>query len=400
MKIGIMVSGQKPQAGGGWTFEDDILEAFFRLRSQARHDFHLVGYAPERPPHLAATGLPWLSLDRPGNERRWQKWEKLRGELKIGRKRPPRLDYFAYPAVRDNPPDLIYYPTPQVRPIADIPYITTVWDLEHRLQPYFPEVSLHGEFESRERRYREVLPRATYILALGRRGRDQVINLYNIPPDRVRIQSLPTPGFALREGAKASGPKSLQHLGIIGDFLFYPAQFWAHKNHACLLHALAMLRDEHGFQPKLVLTGSDKGNRAHVENLVRKLKLQAQVVFPGFVAREDLIALYRQALALVFPTFFGPENLPSLEAMALGCPVIASNIPGHDDQLGDAAILADPVRPEEWRDAILHLRDNANARETKISAGRERAKRYTADHYISDLFRLFDEFAAIRRCWP
>jgi glycosyltransferase involved in cell wall biosynthesis len=400
MKIGITVSSQKPQAGGGYTFEDDILEAFFRLRPQAEHEFYLLGYGAERPAHLDATGLPWLSLHRRSDERRREKWERLRRRLKIGPKPASRLDYETFPGVQGLPPDLIYYPTPLVRPIADIPYITTVWDLEHRLQPFFPEVSLHGEFESRERRYREVLSRATYILALGERGREQVIDLYNIPPDRVRIQSLPTPAFALREGATPAAPKSRQHLGIVGNYLFYPAQFWAHKNHACLLLMLEILRDKYQYQPQLVLTGSDKGNRAHVEAMVRKLKLESQVIFPGFVSREDLVALYRQALALVFPTFFGPENLPSLEAFALGCPVITSNIPGHDDQLGDAAILVDPLRPEEWCEAVLRLRDDTKLRQSLIAAGRERAQLYTADHYVGDLFRLFDEFAAVRRCWP
>lgn len=403
MKIAIMVSSQRPQAGGGFTFEDDILEAFFRLRSQSNHQFSLLGYAPQRPPQLDATGLPWLSLHRPGDERRWQKWEALRlqlnTKLRLTRKRPPRPDYTAFPGLRHQPPDLLCYLTPLVRPIADIPYVTTVWDLEHRVQPYFPEVSLHGEFESRERRYRDVLPRASFILALGTRGRQQVIDLYGIPAQRVRIQSLPTPGFALREGATAVAPRSLQHLGIIGDYLFYPAQFWAHKNHACLLLMLAKLRDQHGYTPKLVLTGSDKGNKAHVEEMVRQLELQSQVVFPGFVSREDLTTLYRQALALVFPSFFGPENLPSLEAFALGCPVVASDIPGHDEQLGDAALLANPLQPDEWCDAVLRLRDDPAGRQMLVKRGRERALRYTADHYVTDLFRLFDEFAAIRRCW-
>ncbi len=51
-------------------------------------------------------------------------------------------------------------------------------------------------------------------------------------------------------------------------------------------------------------------------------------------------------------TFFGPENLPPLEAFALKCPVIASNVSGSEEQLGDAAILVNPVNPEEIAQAI------------------------------------------------
>ena len=58
--------------------------------------------------------------------------------------------------------------------------------------------------------------------------------------------------------------------------------------------------------------------------------------------RPELIALYRHALALTFVSYFGPDNLPPLEAFALGCPVITSAIEGVDEQLGNAALYVNP----------------------------------------------------------
>src|SRR5256885_13294906 len=59
-----------------------------------------------------------------------------------------------------------------------------------------------------------------------------------------------------------------------------------------------------------------------------------QVEIRDFAARDEVLALYRTAAALVFPTFFGPDNLPPLEAFAAGCPVLASRVEGADEQLG------------------------------------------------------------------
>jgi glycosyltransferase involved in cell wall biosynthesis len=402
MKIGIMVSSQSPQIGGGFTFEEDILASFLRLHARSPHQFFLVGYPAVAPEALASTGLTWLTLHRPRAERWREKWRKLGLRIagKKARHASPQPDYERYPALRTAPPDLIIYLTPLVRPVADIPYVTVVWDLMHRITPFFPEVARGGEWESRERRYREILPRAACTIALNPRGREEIVSFYGVDSARIRVLQLPTPSFALREGATAGAPRALEHLGVRGEYLFYPAQFWAHKNHACLLRALKLLAERHDFRPQLVLSGSDKGNRTHVERMMRELGLAEQVVFAGFVSREDLLALYRHAFALLFPSYFGPENLPPLEAMALGCPVIASNIPGHDLQLGAAAMLADPTRPEEWAEAVWRLRQDPAARAAQIERGRTRAAAYTADDYVTDLLKLADDLAAYRVNWP
>ena len=245
-----------------------------------------------------------------------------------------------------------------------------------------------------------MLGRAAYVIATNNRGREEIIHYFALEQERVRAFPLPTPSFALEEGATETRAKSVMHLGIKGDYFFYPAQFWAHKNHACLLHALKILGEKHGQKPQLVFTGSDKGNRSYIKSMAGELGVANQVVWPGFVPREDLVTLYRQAIGLLFPTFFGPENLPPLEAFALGCPVIASQIPGHDEQLGDAAILADLTNAEAWADAMNVLMIHPQERETQIQRGRERAKRYTPDHFARDIFKLMDEFSAYRRCWP
>ena len=80
--------------------------------------------------------------------------------------------------------------------------------------------------------------------------------------------------------------------------------------------------------------------------------------------------------------------------------MIASAIPGHREQLGDAALLVDPTQPELWAQSILRLRGDDVLRQAQIAKGKARALRYTADDFVCDLFRIFHEFDAYRRCWP
>ena len=93
--------------------------------------------------------------------------------------------------------------------------------------------------------------------------------------------------------------------------------------------------------PDIVFVGADKGTQKHVMAEAEALGVARRVHTLGFVDRERLVALYQHAEALIYPSLFGPDNLPPLEAMALGCPVIAARVDGADEQIGDAGILVD-----------------------------------------------------------
>ena len=97
---------------------------------------------------------------------------------------------------------------------------------------------------------------------------------------------------------------------------------------------------------KLLFTGSDKGNKEYIKQVVANLGLEKQVLMAGFVTDEEIYSFYKNALALVMPTFLGPSNMPLLEAETLGCPVICTDLPGHREMLGDNAFYVLPTDPE------------------------------------------------------
>jgi glycosyltransferase involved in cell wall biosynthesis len=119
----------------------------------------------------------------------------------------------------------------------------------------------------------------------------------------------------------------------------------------------------------------------------------------GFVPRHDLILLYRYAAALTFVSFFGPDNLPPLEAFASGCPVIAADVPGAAEQLGDAVLRVNPKSPEQMAKAIYTLHQDDVLRRALIQRGFVRAKQWTGTDYVKSVFDILDDLAAVRRCW-
>ena len=93
------------------------------------------------------------------------------------------------------------------------------------------------------------------------------------------------------------------------------------------------------------------------------------------------------------------RGLPPLEAFGLGCPVIAADVPGASEQLGDAAIRVNPANDLEIAQALKSLFHDKVKREELIRRGKERARRFTGRDFAKGLFDLLDEFEPVRRSW-
>ena len=112
-----------------------------------------------------------------------------------------------------------------------------------------------------------------------------------------------------------------------------------------------------------------------------------------------MIELYRQSIALVMPSYFGPTNLPPLEAFQLGTPVLYPNKPGLKEQVGNAALLMDLKDPNSM---ALHLKDlieNKQLRNQLINAGYERLKYLNSYDRVAILKDIIDNFRWKLFCW-
>jgi glycosyltransferase involved in cell wall biosynthesis len=395
MNVGVFLGDLTPEVGGGYTLQAEIFHSLVELAGKSKHTFVIfcnsrrtaemkaniksnrikVALCPS--PNLAERALSRALLEFTALRKLWR--------------RPSRLERIAHKAGVE-----FMWFVGSTTAYVDLPCLRMVLDLQHRLQPWFPEVS--GSWDEREVYFKRSLQCASVIITGTKAGQEEIERFYQVPPERIKILPHPTPGFALKAHL-GDGKNVLDKYGIPKGYLFYPAQFWSHKNHANLLLSVQRLRDEYKLTLPVVFVGSDKGNEKYVRQLADKLGLSMQVHFLGFVPLEGLVSLYRNALALTYVTFFGPENLPPLEAFALGCPVVASKVAGAQEQLGEAALLVDPRSPEQIALAIKSIYDNLELRRTLVQRGFERASKWTGVDFIKGVFSILDEFEPLRRCW-
>lgn len=264
--------------------------------------------------------------------------------------------------------------------------IGTVHDLMHRYESRFPEVSEGRLFCKRERNFAGICRWSAGVLVDSDVGREQLIESYAIKHEKVHVLPYVAPDY-VREAPPDIDIRA--KFALPDKFFFYPAQFWEHKNHALIVRAVARLGEEIG-DLAFVLAGGRKNAYDAFVRKVNKHALGERFHVLGYVDEPDLTLLYRAARALVMPTFFGPTNIPPLEAFALGCPVAVSRVYGMPGQVGDAAILFDPCDLDELTDVLRRLWCDDDLCDLLRRRGLQRAQEWGPIQFGSALREILD----------
>jgi glycosyltransferase involved in cell wall biosynthesis len=223
--------------------------------------------------------------------------------------------------------------------------------------------------------YPQYLRRASLILAVSERGRQDIIERLQINPDNIKTVHLAAdPVFQLVKDedflARIRNTYRLPKHYLLFVGLIYPG-----KNVGRLFKAFARARKE--LDVNLVIAGGYRWKYKSDLQLISKLGLARNVLFPGHVPHEDLVAFYNLAEAVVFPSFY--ESFPAipLEAMACGCPVVTSPTGGTPEAAGDAALYVDPNDESGLSEAILRIATEPKLRSELREKGFQNVKRFS-----------------------
>ena len=288
--------------------------------------------------------------------------------------------------------DLLFCPLLVLEPIASpIPSAVMVPDLQHE---YFPEFFSEEILEWRRERYGPTLEKADAIFTLSEDAKRSIVECFEVSPDKVVVVHLDVdPEF--REPGSADARKAFDELELPSEYLYYPANFWPHKNHEILIEALALLR---ATQPDLhlVLTGAASTGEDRVRARVADLGLESRVRFLGYQDRHLLPEIYRHATAAVLPSLFEGFGIPILEAFHCGTPVVASRSGSCPEVAGDGALLVDASDAEDLAAGIRRVLSDDELRSSIVEKGRARASEFSWQSAVDLTLRTFDRIVPER----
>ena len=289
---------------------------------------------------------------------------------------------FVYRAFCKAQADLVICPSQDALSYEiKLPTISTIHDLMHRYEPDFPESSEKKEFRRRERNYRRMCRFSKVILVDSELGQRQVVESYgDVLNAKLMVLPYLPPPYVLNHNPATDFSYVRDKYGLADKYIFYPAQFWRHKNHHGLVQAIKLLR-QRGVIVNAVFSGSVENNYEHVLKLIEEFALHKQIKILGYVPNDDLVGLYKNATALVMPTFFGPTNIPPLEAMFLGVPIVCSNVYAMPEQVGGAGLLFDPNNVDDIAEKVLTVWTGEKLRKDLVRKGYERIKDMTLENH-------------------
>ena len=225
----------------------------------------------------------------------------------------------------------VWFLSSEYREPIDIPYISTVWDMQFKTHPQYDET---GSFLKKI--YKEKVNinfiKNSKIVITGTKIEKKQIKKFTNYTNEVLILPHPVSNYFLT--SKKSKIKKIDKLFLDKKYFFYPANFWEHKNHLNLIRAFNLFQKNNS-DYNLVLTGSKENNYLKSIRLIKKLNLEKNIFIFQYVNDEKLIAIYDNCHAVIYIPFSGPENLPPLESMARKKFLINSIYPGALEQLKD-----------------------------------------------------------------
>ena len=296
--------------------------------------------------------------------------------------------------------DLCYFLSPSYfsRFLVKLNFMTTVWDVCHHDEPSFPEVRCDGEFQRRELFLRNEIHRASAVFVDSKYTRNILFQSYGVNSSKIYVRPFNKSLF-LDFDDEQQIPElfNCDFFSNNPRFIIYPAQFWSHKNHRYIIDAFIHSLGDDEFDFGCVFVGGEKNTKAEVKKYISENNLASKFFIMDYVEDAVLASLYRRAYALVMPSFFGPSNIPPLEAIQAKIPVIYGDISGAREFLGSAALyvnLEDPGHLVE----LLNSLNSPKLRVELIKLGRLRASEIALESE-SELRRAFRDFSTRHRCF-
>ncbi|KJE37160.1 hypothetical protein UF64_00290 [Thalassospira sp. HJ] len=238
--------------------------------------------------------------------------------------------------------------------------VITVYDMIHELYPSY----FKGNDKTAELKASSII-KADHILAISENTKNDLINIYQISPDKITVTYLGVDHFKVQK----------QEVVEKENFLLYVGPRGGYKNFQNLVIAFADIFREN---KNLQLIAFGGGRLSDDEKaLIKSLNIPDDSVFQMSGSDSVLKDLYSRALAFVYPSIYEGFGIPPLEAMANGCPVVASKTSSIGEVLGQAALLFDPKDVSDISQKIDNMIASAKVREKYIYSGYQQVKKYT-----------------------
>lgn len=289
--------------------------------------------------------------------------------------------------LRAHDVDLLFCPfTALTYAEPGIPVISIVYDLQHQAYPQFFDPR---EVAGREAMLERLCRQTQAIVCISEYTRQTLLAQFsNINPGSTCTVHVCIHTRLAQNNLTSS---VLSQLQLHRPYIFYPANFWPHKNHRLLLTAYNIWRRRNPESDlDLVFTGALAQPEQELRSAVKVMGLDDNVHFLGYLPDEQLAAVFQGCQFMIFPSLYEGFGIPLLEAFAFGKPVLCSNVASLPEIGGEAALYFDPRKPVEIVQAIETLLSTPQLASDLIRQGYQQLTRFRPELMVRRYLEIFD----------
>lgn len=275
-----------------------------------------------------------------------------------------------------------------IPPLLPCPVITTVHDVSFKRHPEF--------FRLKDRLIldtgmKHLAKNAARILTVSEYSRKEMLELYNIPYEKIAVVYLGVDKQYKPMDRGAAQELVRTKYGIRAPFIVTVSVIQPRKNIQGLLEGFAKLKGIQHVEHKLVIVGKYGWKEHHLSRRIRDLDLTSDVIFTGYVPYEDLPAFYNAADLFVYPSVYEGFGLPPLEAMACGAPVITGNRSSLPEVVDEAGIMVDPYDSGAFAVAMSNVLSSEALRAEMSNWGLAQSRKFSWDEMARHVLSIYHE---------
>lgn len=247
------------------------------------------------------------------------------------------------------------------------------------------------------------LKKASKIISVSHRTEKDLIQHLGIDPSKITVNYLDVDQIYKKEIEKEKCDEVLKKYGIKAGYIYTGGGLEVRKNTESVLRAYKILLEAYGhasWLPRLVVSGKMMPELAplvtDVSAVAEGLEIEKEVDLLGFVAQEDLPALYRSASVFVFPSLYEGFGIPVLEAMNQGVPVITSKTSSLPEVGSDSVVYCNPKEVDDLAMVLKNVLTNDHLRLSLSLKGKDRALHFSWDKFAHKILNIIKEETSLR----
>ena len=318
---------------------------------------------------------------------RWLLYHNSSQELNT----PERILWESYEipkrTLRDRP-DLLYSPGFAPPMWGNVPSVVTVHDLIGLALPSNQPAAAKFYWSTW---LPKAVRRARRVVASSEWTRKDIEKFLRIPSERIQVVPLGVDESFRKVEDRALIKKTLERHGIARPFFISVGTLEPRKNHLRLLEAYESLKKRGKADFMLVIIGKPAGAEKALRRFVEEKGLREDVLFLGYIRREELVCLYNASLGYIMVSLYEGFGLPVLEAMSCGVSGVCADRTSLPEVAGDTALLVDPEDPEAITQAILRLYEDTGRREALSRAAHERSRLFSTTRTADAMIKVFKD---------